>query len=136
MGSRLCRLVRPRGWLVVDMYAFSMGWYLRTAPLFREVLRRLPPERSLTLTRGIVDTFLPVHKAVRRSGVLSRLVVRISPVISYYRALPTLCEELQREWALLDTYNSLTDWYRHNPHAVGGRATNPVTRAGQHPLRT
>ena len=33
--------------------------------------------------------------------------------VEYYRAHPELNDELQREWALLDTHDSLTDWYRH-----------------------
>ncbi len=37
---------------------------------------------------------------------------RVSPVLSYYHALP-LDDELQRQWALLDTHDSLTDWYKH-----------------------
>jgi SAM-dependent methyltransferase len=109
----LYKLVKPGGLLVVDTYPFSLGWYLRTAPIFREVLRRLPPERSLMVTRALVRAFLPLHRAVRRSVVLSKLLVRVSPVISYYHALPALPEVLQREWALLDTNNSLTDWYLH-----------------------
>lgn len=35
------------------------------------------------------------------------------PVYSYYHIFPELSDELQREWALLDTHDALTDWYKH-----------------------
>jgi len=34
-------------------------------------------------------------------------------MICYYHALPELDAATQREWALLDTHDSLTDWYKH-----------------------
>ena len=44
---------------------------------------------------------------------MSILLNRISPVISYYNVFPRLNEQQQLEWALLDTHDSLTDWYKH-----------------------
>ena len=44
---------------------------------------------------------------------MSILLNRISPVISYYTSLPELNDQQQREWALLDTHDGLTDWYKH-----------------------
>jgi hypothetical protein len=41
------------------------------------------------------------------------LLNRISPVISYYAAFPQLNDQQQEEWALLDTHDSLTDWYKN-----------------------
>jgi len=43
---------------------------------------------------------------------MSVLLNRISPVITYYNAFPELSDELQRQWAFLDTHDSLTDWYK------------------------
>jgi hypothetical protein len=37
----------------------------------------------------------------------------LSPVLCYYRSYPELNDQLQREWALLDTHDALTDWYKH-----------------------
>jgi hypothetical protein len=53
-----------------------------------------------------------MHKFCRGKKLLSILLNRISPVISYYDAFPQLNDSLQREWALLDTHDSLTDWYK------------------------
>ena len=38
---------------------------------------------------------------------------RISPLLTYYQAHPELDDRLQYEWALLDTHDSLTDYYKH-----------------------
>ena len=44
---------------------------------------------------------------------MSVLLNRISPVTSYYSAFPQLNDQQQEEWALLDTHDGLTDWFKH-----------------------
>jgi hypothetical protein len=34
-------------------------------------------------------------------------------MMTYFHELPQLNDQLQYEWALLDTHDSLTDWYKH-----------------------
>ena len=111
--AELYKYVRPGGWLVIDHYAFTISWYLRTAPLFRFVLKRMPPGKAMNLIQHLVNIFLPFHKFARNNYLLHGLINRISPVYTYYRALPELSDELQKEWALLDTHDALTDWYKH-----------------------
>jgi hypothetical protein len=41
------------------------------------------------------------------------LLSRISPVQVYFNAFPALSMDVQREWALLDTRDTLTDWHKH-----------------------
>lgn len=105
--------VRPGGWLVLDHYAYTLSWFTRTAPLYRWRLRRLPPDEGLAATERLVARWLPRHRRARGSRWANRLLYRLSPIISYYQAYPTLPEDLQREWALLDTHDSLTDWHKH-----------------------
>lgn len=105
--------VKPGGLLVIDHYAPTLSWYTKTAPLFRAVLKRLSPEAGLRATDAIVKLFLPLHRAVRNWYPGQALLSRISPVICYYHGIPELDEAAQREWALLDTHDSLTDWYKH-----------------------
>jgi 2-polyprenyl-3-methyl-5-hydroxy-6-metoxy-1,4-benzoquinol methylase len=109
----LYSLVRPSGWLVFDHYAPSLSWVTKTAPLARAVLKRLPPDAGMKATERMVHMLLPLHRAVRRQRILQMLLSRISPVLSYYHAYPELTDDLQSEWALLDTHDSLTAWYRH-----------------------
>lgn len=110
---RLSEQVRPGGALVLDHYRYRLSWFLSLAPLFRRRLRRLPAERGLRQTERMVDGLLPLHRRAARSPLRRRLLNRVSPVVSFYTTLPELPDELQREWALLDTHDSLTDWHKH-----------------------
>jgi SAM-dependent methyltransferase len=109
----LYKQVKPGGTLVIDHYKYSLSWYTKSAPLFRWYFRRLPPDTGMRYTERLVSALWPLHRRARRYRGASKLLSRISPVLSYYHAYPALSEDLQREWALLDTHDSLTDWYKH-----------------------
>lgn len=109
----LYRQVKPGGWLVFDHYTYNVLYYTKMAPYFRMVMRRLPPERGLVWSEYLVNKLLPVHKRLQSARVLHFLFSRLSPVLCYYRAYPELNDQLQHEWALLDTHDGLTDWYKH-----------------------
>jgi len=109
----LLEQVRPGGWLVVDHYTYTLSQFTKSAALFRMVLTRVPPELGLAWSHRLVDVFLPLHRAVRAYPVLQAILSRISPVLSFYGSLP-LSDDLQREWSLLDTHDSLTDRYKHH----------------------
>jgi 2-polyprenyl-3-methyl-5-hydroxy-6-metoxy-1,4-benzoquinol methylase len=105
--------VKAGGWLVIDHYTYNFFYYTKMAPYFRMVLRRLSPGRSLRWSQCLVDALLPLHRRMQHSRLLNFLFSRFSPVLCYYRSYPELNDELQREWALLDTHDALTDWYKH-----------------------
>jgi SAM-dependent methyltransferase len=107
--AALYEQVKPGGALVFDHYCFQLRRFTQLAPIVRQVVKRLPPTRTIPLTTRMVDRLLPVHK---RLGRLVPVVSRVSPVASYYRTYPELSDDLQREWSLLDTHDSLTDWYK------------------------
>jgi 2-polyprenyl-3-methyl-5-hydroxy-6-metoxy-1,4-benzoquinol methylase len=109
---KLFAQVRPGGWLVLDHYTHSLSHFTKTAPLFRFVLRRMEPRRGLQWSERLVNLFFPLHRAARSSRLAQALVSRFSPVLTYFHSLP-LNDDLQRQWALLDTHDSLTDWYNH-----------------------
>jgi SAM-dependent methyltransferase len=111
--ARLYEQVRPGGRLVIDHYTYNLSHFTKTAGLFRLCLKRLPVERGLQFTEKLVDWFLPFHRAARRFRIAQMVVSRFSPVRAYYHAFPELTDEIQREWALLDTHDSLTDWHKH-----------------------
>jgi len=109
--EKLYAQVKPGGWLVLDHYTYTFGWFLSLKPVTRQVLRRLPPETGLRATSMITDALLPLHRRAR--GIPRKLLNRVSPVVSYYTTYPELDDTLQREWALLDTHDSQTDRYKH-----------------------
>jgi 2-polyprenyl-3-methyl-5-hydroxy-6-metoxy-1,4-benzoquinol methylase len=106
--------VRPGGWLVIDHYPRSLAHYTRFGEmLLRPVLKRLPSGRGIGATRALTRWFFPLHRAIRKMRPAQMLLSRVSPVLTYYHALPQLDDRLQYEWAELDTHDSLTDWYKH-----------------------
>jgi len=106
--------VKPGGWLIIDHYTPSLAHYTKiTALCLRSILKRLSPEAGLRVTDQLTRAFFPLHRAVRWSTFLQMILSRISPLLTYYHALPQLNEQLQYEWALLDTHDSLTDYYKH-----------------------
>jgi SAM-dependent methyltransferase len=110
--ARLYEQVKPGGWLVIDHYRYSLSRLTKTALPVRMILRRLSPRAGMRSTERLVDWFLPLHRAARNSRVAHALVSRISPVLAYYHCYP-FDDALQRQWALLDTHDALTDWYKH-----------------------
>ena len=106
----LYKLVKKGGALVIDHYTFDKSNYLRLAPLYRMFLRTKTADFTIPYTQKLVKRYLPLHKKFAKNKLLSVLFNRISPVITYYKAFPQLNDEQQKEWALLDTHDSLTDW--------------------------
>jgi SAM-dependent methyltransferase len=98
----------PGGYLVLDHYTYSKA-LLSLTYLLRLYFRRLPADQTLPRIERLVDLLLPLHK---KAGRLGPLLTRVSPVHSYYRTHPELSEPLQREWAVLDTHDALTDYYK------------------------
>ena len=86
---------------------------LRRLPCSGNCLKRLPPPTAFGVTDKLVDVLLPLHKKTHKIPILRSVVARISPVLSYYRSCPQLSDALQYEWALLDTHDVLTDYYKH-----------------------
>ncbi|MCX6319795.1 MAG: methyltransferase domain-containing protein [Bacteroidetes bacterium] len=108
----LFRLVKKGGHLVIDHYTFEKSYFLRTAFLYRRFLKKKNPDFTIAYTKKLVNRYLPLHKRFSKNKLLSIFLNRISPVITYYRAFPELNEQMQEEWAYLDTHDSLTDWYK------------------------
>jgi len=115
--KNLYEMVKPGGVLIFDHYTSNLwhklSFYTRVAPLVRFAFKRMKPENTIKYTRMLVDIFLPLHKMVRNSFLGYNLLCRISPILSFYRMYPELDEDLQKEWAMLDTHDWLTDWYKH-----------------------
>ncbi len=108
----LYKLVKPGGTLVIDHYHFNKSNYFRLAPLYRIGLRKKTADYTIPYTQKLIKQYLPWHKRFAGNKIMSVLLNRISPVITYYHAFPQFSDELQQEWALLDTHDSLTDWHK------------------------
>lgn len=148
--AALARHVRPGGWLVVDHYATGVVHRIRLARLYRASLVKMDPEQALERVTRFYDTWAPRHRRARSRAVRMGLVI-VSPIVYFGDEWPQLDEAQRREWSILDTYDSLTDQYKHRRsvdevHAVFETlglediATwmqgNVVAARGRAPLRT
>ena len=109
----LYKLVKKGGSLVIDHYNFTRSSFFRLASVYRFFLRKRSSAYTIPYTKKLVKRYLPLHKKVSDSRFLTMLLNRVSPVATYYRAFPQLNDQQQEEWALLDTHDGLTDWYKH-----------------------
>ena len=112
----LARCLKPGGMLVIDHYApnypatFSRRW-------LRSLLLRLPPASAKSLALSLSRVLLPLHKLgwsqKRGRWRLRQQLQKFSPLVDYYDVYPQLGEKILAEWALLDTHDTLTDYYKH-----------------------
>ena len=111
--AALWRMVRPGGMLVIDHYTWSLSIVTKLAPAYRMALLRMSPERAKKATDRLTDLFFPLHWRVRHFYPAQALLSRISPCLVYFRAFPELTYEQHYEFTRLDTFDHLTDRYKH-----------------------
>lgn len=111
--AALAARVRAGGALVIDHYTPELAYWTKLGALLRFYFRRLPPRTAMRRVERLVEALLPLHRAVGRFYPAQVILSRLSPVRVYFRGFPQLSDDLHREWALLDTYDSLTAWHRH-----------------------
>ena len=126
--ASLCQVLRPGGWLVLDHYTYKLGWFLSLRPAARQYFLRRSPETAMCQIARVVECALPLQRRVARRPVRRRLLNALVPVVSFYGSLPELSTELQSQWALLDTYDSLTDRFKH--FRTRGQIERAVRRLG------
>jgi 2-polyprenyl-3-methyl-5-hydroxy-6-metoxy-1,4-benzoquinol methylase len=109
----LWKKVKPGGFLVIDHYRWRLSYYSNLKPLYRQYLKRLKPEKSLKLVTKLTDFFFPLHWKWRNKKMLWWLLHRISPLIEYIHEYPEMSYQEHYELSKLDSYDSLTDYYKH-----------------------
>lgn len=114
--AKLATYLEPGGLLVIDHYspAYSMNFLQRN---LRRLLIRLPAAIAKPAALLLARVLLPIHRFTwndrRGAGRLRRALLKLSPLIDYYDAYGQLGSQLLSEWAVLDTHDSLTDYYKH-----------------------
>jgi ubiquinone/menaquinone biosynthesis C-methylase UbiE len=109
----LWQKVKPGGTLVIDHYRWRLSYYSNLKPLYRQYLKRLSPSKSKTKVTKLVDFFFPLHWKFRNNKAIWWLIHRVSPLIEYIHEFPDMSYEEQLELSQLDSYDSLTDYYKH-----------------------
>ncbi len=109
---QLANYVEPGGWLIIDHYGKSLSWYLRSAPLARSILKRLPHEKALIASKKMYEVAKPFY--LKSKNRLYRKILNvIFPIVYFDNEIPELPKNFKDEWSILDTFDSLTDWYKH-----------------------
>jgi SAM-dependent methyltransferase len=107
--ASLARMLKPGGEIAIDVYARHLRALISWKYLLRPFLRRLDRERLFLLVERAVAVLLPVAVSLRRLG--GRYGARLMPILEYsHLKLPPA---LNREWAILDTFDMYSPAHDH-----------------------
>lgn len=114
----LWEMVRPGGALVIDHYPWK--WRVILPPpfggseaIYRQLTLRLPRKVRFRFVKALTDFWFPWHWRFKDSLFMQRILRRVSPVHFYYPAIKLRDRQMYYEWALLDTHDATTDFYKH-----------------------
>ena len=111
--AELFSKVKPGGMLVIDHYRWRLAYFGNMRFIYREFFKRMKPEKSQRIIHRLVGIFFPLHWAFRKNKILYWLLIRFTPLFEYIREYPQLTKEQHKEWCRMDTYDGLTDYYKH-----------------------
>lgn len=113
--AALARYVRPGGTLAIDHYPPDYPW-TRSRALVRKLLLKLPPRVAHQLALTLARALVPIHRLTwnNHRGVwrVRHWLAKHSPLVDYYGVF-SFEPDLLAEWAILDTHDTLTDYYKH-----------------------
>jgi len=116
--------IKPGGELFIDFYSDSYPLTL-SRKVCRFLVLQAPEKQRLMLIKNIVSLIWPIHRLlylissnicfgkIRLVRKLYFGFLRISPVVDHNNAYENLSPLLLKEWAILDTHDTLTDHYKH-----------------------
>ena len=116
--EKLCSYLKPKGMLYIDHYTHDYPM-TDTRIKIRNYLHNKNKKFSLRFIKFMVGILWPLHvlfykfrntKGLRR---LRRHFLSWSPVVDYHGVYTALGNKLLRQWAILDTHDTLTDHYKN-----------------------
>lgn len=105
--------VKEGGTLVFDHYKLTLSFVTRLLPVYRKLLKLINVKNTILFTEKLVKLFFPIHKILGRNIFTYALLSRISPIVTYFHSYPQLDNKFQRDWSIMDTHDSLFDYYKH-----------------------
>jgi SAM-dependent methyltransferase len=114
----LWKMVKPGGFLVLDHYPWKWRIILPTPigealSIYRFIILKIPKLFRFKFVKNLVDFWFPVHWKYKDSKIIQRILRRISPVIFHYPDIDLKTKDRYYEWALLDTHDGTTDYFKH-----------------------
>jgi SAM-dependent methyltransferase len=107
--ANLSRYVRPGGEIVIDVYPRRIRSLIAWKYLLRPITTRLRKDTLFRLVQRAVRLMLPAAVLLRRVG--GKFGARILPIVEYSHL--GLTRELNREWAILDTFDMYSPTHDH-----------------------
>lgn len=105
----LARYVRPGGELVIDCYPARLISLASWKYVLRPLTRRMEKKRLYAVIARVTPPLVPIAAFMRR--VFGRVGARLLPIVEYeHLGLPA---ELNREWAILDTFDMYSPAHDH-----------------------
>ena len=105
----LVRYLKPSGEIAVDVYARNLRSLLHWKYVLRPITTRMPKDRVFKLVERAVNMLLPTAIFMRKFG--GRWGARLIPILQYsHWGLPV---RLNREWAILDTFDMYSPTHDH-----------------------
>jgi SAM-dependent methyltransferase len=109
----LARCVRPSGQIVIDCYASRLRSMLSWKYVLRPITTRMDKERLYRVISKLAPPMVPLSIYLRR--IFGKAGPRMLPIAQYDDlGLPP---ELNREWAIMDTFDMLSPAHDH-PQSV------------------
>jgi len=107
--ASLANHVRPGGVLAVDAYTRNFAAWMQWKYLLRPLTKRLSQQTLYGLIESLTPLLVPVAKLLRRIG--GRAGARLVPIVEYSHL--GLSPELNRQWAILDTFDMYSPAHDH-----------------------
>lgn len=111
--DNLYKYVKPGGILAYDQYMWSLFYLTKPVLPVRFFLKRLKPKRAFIIVNKLVRIFFPLQWKYRNNRFLTILLNRFSPLFTYFDKFRELDYEQHYELTKLDTFDGLTDYYKH-----------------------
>ena len=108
----LWKKVKPGGYLLVDHYEFTIGYYFGLLWIFRLFLKNISNSSSIKICKFIVKIFFPILWTSRNYYYFFRILRKIFPLGFNYHDRKTLNKKQHYQWTELDTHDAMTDPYK------------------------
>jgi len=108
----LWKKVKPGGYLIVDHYEFTIGYYFGFLWIYRLVLKNLPNKLSIKICKQLVKFYFPILWFFRNNYFLFRIVRKVFPLGFNFKDRRSLTKKQHYKWTELDTHDALTDPYK------------------------
>lgn len=115
--ASLARYVRPGGVLAVDAYTRSLVARMQWKYLLRPITKRMNKQTLHKIIENLTPMLIPFAKNLRK--IAGRAGARLVPIVEYSHL--GLSPELNRQWAILDTFDMYSPAHDHPQSLVDVR---------------